>query len=157
MEINNLKNLGWDKFFENHFQAYAANGYAAGRVASEYKHFYCVFSESGKVLGEIAGRLRYEAFDRSDLPAVGDWVVIRPCPEAGKATIHAVLPRKSKFTRKIAGVSTEPQIVGSNIDTVFLITSLNEDFNPRRVERYLTVAWGQWCASDHHPEQIGSV
>jgi len=139
--MNNLETLGWDKFFESHFEPYAANGYAPGRVASEYKHFYCVYSESGKALGEIAGRLRHEALDRGDLPVVGDWVVIRPSPEGDKVTIHAVLPRKSKFTRKMAGVRTEPQIVASNIDTVFLITSLNEDFNPRRVERYLIVAW----------------
>ena len=141
MNTNDLKTLGWDKFFEAHFQPYAVDGYAAGRVASEYKHFYCVYSESGKVLGETAGRLRHEALDRGDLPVVGDWVVIRTSPGSNKVTIHAVLPRKSKFTRKMAGVRTESQIVGSNIDTVFLITSLNEDFNPRRVERYLIVAW----------------
>ena len=141
MNINNLKPLGWDEFFERHFQPYAANGYASGRVVSEYKHFYRVYSESGKVLGETAGRLRHEALDRGDLPVVGDWVVIRPSPESGKVTIHAVLPRKSKFTRKMAGVRTEPQIVAANIDTVFLIASLNEDFNLRRVERYLIVAW----------------
>jgi ribosome biogenesis GTPase / thiamine phosphate phosphatase len=123
------------------FQTYAGNGYAAGRVASEYKHHHCVYSESGKVFGKIAGKLRHEAIDRGDLPVVGDWVVIRTCAESDKVTIHAVLPRKSKFTRKIAGIRTEPQIVASNIDTVFLITSLNEDFNPRRVERYLVVAW----------------
>jgi ribosome biogenesis GTPase / thiamine phosphate phosphatase len=137
----NLKTLGWDEFFASHFQPYAANGYAAGRVASEYKHFYCVYSESKEVIGETAGRLRHEALDRGDLPVVGDWVVIRPCSEGGKVTIHAVLPRKSKFTRKVAGFRTEQQIVASNIDTVFLITSLNQDFNPRRVERYLIVAW----------------
>ena len=141
MNINDLKTLGWDEFFERHFQSYAANGYASGRVASEYKRFYSVYSESGKVLGETAGRLRHEALDRGDLPVVGDWVAIRHSPESGKVTIHAVLPRKSKFTRKMAGVRSEPQIVGANIDTVFLITSLNEDFNPRRVERYLIVAW----------------
>ena len=95
MNINDLKTLGWDKFFESHFEPYAANGYAAGRVASEYKHFYCVYSESGKVLGEIAGKLRHEAIDRGDLPVVGDWVVIRTSPESGKVTILAVLPRKS--------------------------------------------------------------
>ena len=141
MNIDDLKNLGWDEFFESHFQPYAANGYASGRVASEYKHFYRVYGESGKVLGEIVGRLRHEVLDRGDLPVVGDWVVIRTSPESGKVTIHAVLPRKTKFMRKMAGVRTEPQIVASNIDTVFLITSLNEDFNPRRVERYLIVAW----------------
>jgi ribosome biogenesis GTPase len=136
-----MNNLGWDEFFANHFQSYAADGYAAGRVALEYKHFYRIYSEWGEVLGEIAGRLRHEALDREDLPVVGDWVVIRRSPESDKVTIHAVLPRKSKFTRKVAGFRTEKQIIGSNIDTVFLVTSLNQDFNARRVERYLIVAW----------------
>jgi len=136
-----MNTLGWDEFFANHFQSYAADGYAAGRVALEYKHFYRIYSEWGELLGEIAGRLRHEALDREDLPVVGDWVVIRRSPESDKVTIHAVLPRKSKFTRKVAGFRTEKQIVGSNIDTVFLVTSLNQDFNPRRVERYLIVAW----------------
>ena len=141
MNINNLTTFGWDEFFESHFQPYAANGFASGRVALEHKHFYRIYSEWGEVLGEVAGKLRHEALDRGDLPVVGDWVVIRPCPESGKVTIHGVLPRKSKFTRKVAGFRTEKQIVGSNIDTVFLVTSLNQDFNLRRVERYLIVAW----------------
>jgi ribosome biogenesis GTPase len=141
MNINNLTTFGWNEFFESHFQAYAENGYACGRVALKYKHSYRVYSEWGEVLGETAGRLRHEALDQGDLPVVGDWVVIRPCPENGKVTIHAVLPRKSKFARKVSGSRTEKQIVASNIDTVFLVTSLNQDFNPRRVERYLIVAW----------------
>ncbi|HEU5239970.1 MAG TPA: ribosome small subunit-dependent GTPase A [Pyrinomonadaceae bacterium] len=137
----NLTTLGWNEFFESAFHTYAAKGYACGRVALEHKHFYRVYSECGEVRGEIAGRLRHEALEQGDLPVVGDWVVIRPCPERDKVTIHAVLPRKSKFTRKVAGFRTEKQIVASNIDTVFLVTSLNQDFNPRRVERYLIVAW----------------
>ena len=138
--MNSLRTFGWNEFFENHFQTYAANGYAAGRVALEYKHFYRIYTEWGEVLGEIAGKLRHEALDRGDLPVVGDWVVISPCSERDKVTIHAVLPRKSKFTRKVAGLRTEEQPVASNIDTVFLVTSLNQDFNVRRVERYLIVA-----------------
>ena len=141
MNSNDLTTFGWDEFFAGAFQPYAANGYGCGRVALEHKHFYRVYSEWGEVRGEIAGKLRHEALDREDLPAVGDWVVIRPCPEGGKVTIHAVLPRKSRFTRKVAGSRTEKQIVAVNIDTVFLVTSLNQNFNPRRVERYLIVAW----------------
>ena len=124
MNINDLTTFGWGEFFESPFQPYAANGYAAGRVALEHKHFYRLYCESGEVLGEIAGRLRHEALDRGDLPVVGDWVVIQPCPEGGKVTIHAVLPRKSNFTRKAAGGPTEKQIVASNIDTVFLCERL---------------------------------
>src|SRR5262249_8216522 len=58
-----------------------------------------------------------------------------------KGVIHAVLPRRSKFMRKTKGAKTEEQIVGANIDTLFLVTSLNQDFNPRRIERYLAIAW----------------
>jgi ribosome biogenesis GTPase len=75
------------------------------------------------------------------LPAVGDWVVIRSRPGGDKAIIQAVLPRRTSFKRKIAGSRTEEQIVGANIDTVFLLTSLNQDFSVRRIERYLVVAW----------------
>src|SRR5262245_5120144 len=123
MNIDNLTTFGWSEFFESNFQPYAANGYSCGRVALEYNHFYRIHSQWGEVLGEIAGRLRHEALDRGDLPVVGDWVVIRPPSEGGKVTIHAVLPRKSKFTRKVAGLRTEKQIVATNIDTVFLVTS----------------------------------
>jgi ribosome biogenesis GTPase len=136
-----LSAFGWNEFFAHHFQPYAANNYAAGRVALEHKHFYRLYTERGEVLAEIAGKIRHEAVNRADLPAVGDWVVIRPRPQSDKVTIHAVLPRRSKFTRKVAGSRTEEQIVGTNIDTVFLITSLNQDFNLRRIERYLIVAW----------------
>jgi len=85
--------------------------------------------------------LRHEAESRADLPAVGDWVALRPIESGNKAVIHAVLPRRSKFMRKTKGSRTEEQVIGANIDTLFLVTSLNQDFNPRRIERYLAVAW----------------
>lgn len=135
-----LSNLGWDEFFETHFQPYRASGLAVARVVLEYNRLYRVLSARGELLAEVAGRLRHEAASRSDLPAVGDWVVIEPRQTEAKATIQSVLPRKSKFMRKAAGTRTEGQIVGANIDTVFLVTSLNQDFNLRRLERYLIVA-----------------
>ncbi|HWT02820.1 MAG TPA: ribosome small subunit-dependent GTPase A [Pyrinomonadaceae bacterium] len=140
-QAHHLAALGWSEFFEESFRPYAASGYEAARVALEHRHLYGVYTERGELLAETAGKLRHEAASRDALPAVGDWVVIRARPEGGRATIHAVLPRRSKFTRKAAGERTEEQIVGTNIDTVFLITSLNQDFNLRRIERYLIVAW----------------
>src|SRR5262249_21780513 len=94
-----------------------------------------------EVLAEIAGRLRHEAESRAGLPAVGDWVALRMVESENKAVIYHVLPRRSKFMRKTKGSKTEEQIVGTNIDTLFLVTSLNQDFNPRRIERYLAIAW----------------
>lgn len=141
MNVTDLTALGWDDFFGTNFKLYERDGYVPGRVFLEHKTFFRVYTPYGEMLAEIAGKLRHEAVDRTDLPAVGDWVVISPRPEGDRAMIHAVLPRKTSFTRKIAGSRTEEQIVGTNIDTVFLLTSLNQDFNLRRIERYLVVAW----------------
>ena len=141
MSVTDLTTFGWDEFFQANFETYARDGYTAGRVALEHKNLFRVYTRFGDVLAEISGRLRHEAVNRSDLPAVGDWVVLRSRPEGERLIIHAVLPRRSNFTRKIAGARTEEQIVGANIDTVFLITSLNQDFSLRRIERYLMVAW----------------
>ena len=75
------------------------------------------------------------------LSAVGDWVAVRPTPGEATATIEAILPRRSKFSRKVAGELTEEQIVAANIDTVFLVMGLDGDYNPRRLERYLLLAY----------------
>jgi ribosome biogenesis GTPase / thiamine phosphate phosphatase len=138
--IHNLSSYGWNALFEAYFQPFIGNGYMPGRVALEYNHLYRVYTEQGELLADIAGRLRHEAASRADLPTVGDWVALEPRPDEARATIQAVLPRRSKFVRKAAGSRTEEQIVGANIDTVFLVTALNQDFNLRRIERYLLVA-----------------
>jgi len=136
-----LTTLGWSEFFEVNFKSYAEQDYTCGRVALEHKNLFRVYTQHGEVLAEISGKLRHEAMSRSDLPAVGDWVVIRARPEGGRVMIHAVLPRRTSFARKIAGSRTEEQIVGANVDTLFLLTSLNQDFSLRRIERYLIIAW----------------
>jgi ribosome biogenesis GTPase len=94
----------------------------------------------GELLARVSGRLRHQALTRSDYPAVGDWVAIEPAATSGDARILAVLPRRSKFSRRAAGDPTEEQIVAANIDSVFLVAGLDGDFNPRRIERYLLVA-----------------
>lgn len=136
-----LNTLGWKPLFDNDFQEYAEAGYQAGRVALEHTHLYRVYSEQGEVLAEVSGKMRYEANGRADFPAVGDWVVLRERLGEDRATIHAILPRFSKFSRKVAGLTSEEQIVAANVDTVFLVMALNNDFNVRRLERYLVMAW----------------
>jgi len=88
----------------------------------------------------LAGKLRYTATERAALPAVGDWVAAAPRPE-GEATIHGLLPRRSCFTRTAAGRQGGAQVVAANIDVVFVVTSCNADFSPRRLERYLAVSY----------------
>ncbi|MCI0338674.1 MAG: ribosome small subunit-dependent GTPase A [Acidobacteria bacterium] len=141
-EINyqQLRQWGWNDFFTAHYEMYFEGGYAAGRVTLEYSNFYRVQTANGEILAEITGRLKHEAESRADLPVVGDWVALRLLSQEKKAVIHAILPRRSKFARKTKGAKTEEQVVGANIDTVFLVTSLNLDFNPRRLERYLAIA-----------------
>lgn len=115
--------------------------YTVGRVALEYKNTYILYTEFGELSAEVAGKMRHQASGRIDFPAVGDWVAISVRSDERKATIHEVLPRKSKFSRKIAGALTQEQIVATNIDTVFLVSGLDLDFNLRRIERYLILIW----------------
>ncbi|WGV58766.1 ribosome small subunit-dependent GTPase A [Brevibacillus brevis] len=136
-----LQSMGWNEYFANHFTPYAEQGFSVGRITLEHKRIYRLWSEHGELLGEVTGKLRYEATGREDFPAVGDWVVISARPEEKKASIHGLLPRKSKFSRKVAGDTVEEQIVAANVDTVFLVNSLNNDLNLRRIERYLILAW----------------
>lgn len=135
-----LVDLGWSPFFAEPFAPYAERGLLPGRVAVEHKIAYGVYLESGEALASLAGKLRHHARERADLPAVGDWVAVRRHPEADAATIQAVLPRRSKFSRKVAGEATVEQIVATNVDTVFLVVALGHDWNPRRLERYLLLA-----------------
>lgn len=133
--------LGWNEYLNNAFIKYEQQGFTVGRVMLEHKRLYRVETEQGECLAEVSGKYRFEAATREDYPAVGDWVVLSERQEEGKATIHALLPRFSKFSRKAAGLTTEEQIVATNVDTIFLVQSLNYDFNPRRLERYLVMAW----------------
>ena len=136
-----LEDYGWSDFFAAEFEPYAAEGFEAGRVFLQHSRILMLYTAAGETEAETTGRLRYLARGAEDLPAVGDWVVIRRTGEERKAKIHEVLPRRSKFSRKAAGRETEEQIVAANVDTVFLVTGLDNDYNPRRVERYLIMAW----------------
>ncbi len=138
--MSRLDQYGWNDRFAAAFAEHAAAGRVPARVVLEHTHIYRVATEQGEILARVSGRLRHNARERPDFPAVGDWVVVEPV-EDSDARIHAVLPRVSRFSRRAAGDATEEQVVAANIDTVFLIGGLDGDFNPRRIERYLVVAW----------------
>jgi ribosome biogenesis GTPase / thiamine phosphate phosphatase len=133
-----LRELGWDDEWGRVFAPYAADGLVPARVAIEFNYIYRLFAESGDLQAQHAGRLRHQS---QGLSAVGDWVAARPTTGEATATIEAILPRRSKFSRKVAGELTEEQIVASNIDTVFLVMGLDGDYSPRRLERYLILAY----------------
>lgn len=134
-----LEQLGWNSFFEENFREYAAEGYGAGRVYLENRRSFWLYTENGEIKADVSGRMIYHADSRADFPAVGDWVVYRFGTDKTKATIHAILPRKSKFSRKVPGSAIAEQIVAANIDTVMLVAGLDNDFNLRRIERYLVM------------------
>ena len=133
-----LTDLGWDDEWARVFAPYAADGLIPARVVIEFNYIYRLFAERGELQAQHAGRLRHQS---QGLSAVGDWVAARPTTGEATATIEAILPRRSKFSRKVAGELTEEQIVASNIDTVFLIMGLDGDYSPRRLERYLILAY----------------
>ena len=135
-----LEELGWNERFAAAFAPLAADGRVPGRIVLEHTHIYRVATADDEVLARVSGRLRHQAESRPDYPAVGDWVVTEPVAH-GDARIHSILPRFSRFSRRAAGDVTEEQIVAANIDVVFLVGGLDGDFNPRRLERYLVVAW----------------
>jgi ribosome biogenesis GTPase len=138
-----LEALGWNARWAGCFAPFRAEGYDAGRISLEQKQLYAVWTaRHGEIPALLTGKYFYEADTRGDLPVVGDWAVIRIHEESTpKATIHWLLPRQSKFSRQAAGTRGGEQPLAANIDTVLLVTGLDGNFNLRRIERYLTVAW----------------
>jgi ribosome biogenesis GTPase len=132
-----LDSLGWNARLEIDFLPHRDRGLAAARVAREDRDRYVVLDGSGARAAVLAGRLRHDADAQ---PAVGDWVAVRIEGDS-PAVIVDVLPRASAFVRKVAGETTRSQVVAANVDTVFLVSGLDGDFNPRRIERYLAAAW----------------
>jgi ribosome biogenesis GTPase len=138
--VDTLVALGWGEPFAGSFHAHAAVGRVPGRVLAEDRELYLVASAAGEVRAAVSGRFRFEAGnDTAAFPAVGDWVALDLRSDA--ATIHALLPRRSAFARLGAGKETRRQVVGANVDVVLVMTSLNHDFNERRLERYVAAAW----------------
>ena len=131
-----LQDLGWSAFFADAFARHEANGLIPARVAARH-HGPCeLLTEHGRLGGVPAGKL-----DDDDLPAVGDWVAVRPLDGERKAVIEAVLPRRTAFTRKEAWRRAVEQVVAANVDAVLLVTAFGADLSPRRIERYLTATW----------------
>ncbi len=140
MNKTDLKAFGFTDRFEREAQLYKE--LYPGRVLSQHRDIYRVIGEYGEMTASVSGRFRYESAVVSAFPAVGDFVMVdRKSDESGSAVIHHVLSRKSIFIRKAAGTANNEQVVASNIDTVFICMSLNNDFNLRRLERYLAVCW----------------
>jgi ribosome biogenesis GTPase len=130
-----LRSLGFSSYFEKQFNKLQDGSITPARIAIEHKNRYIIYTADGESPAELSGKLRHDALI---LPAVGDWVAVRG--DQDHAIIHHVLQRRTKFSRIAPGTSSEEQIVAANIDTVFIVVGLDQNFNLRRTERFLVVA-----------------
>lgn len=133
-----LENLGYNTDLEIYREEQNLDSFGVGRVISEHKERYIVKTASGEYEAEIIGNLRFSAKNRSDFPAVGDWVAVSEYDE-NKVIIHSVFPRKSIIERQAVGKSGEKQIIAANIDYGIIVQAVDRDFNINRIERYLTI------------------
>ena len=136
-----LPRLGWGPALADAFQPHADAGLRPGRVAIQHRGAYVLFGEDGEVWAGVPGRLLHAAAAGGEMPAVGDWVAYDLPAGAERATIAAILPRRSAFTRKQAGLEAVEQVVAANVDVLLLVVALSGEVNARSLERYLTLAW----------------
>lgn len=137
---NSLAILGWNDALAAAFEQHAKTGLVPGRVRLEHNHVYRVLGAGREWLAEASGRIKYQASGRNELPAVGDWVALRPGEGDGPAVIRAILPRRTWFSRRAAGRRTDEQVVAANIDTVLVVFGLDRPVKRNAIDRYLVVA-----------------
>ena len=135
-----LEELGWDAGWQSALEHLQEDNLIAARVAAQHRGAYVVWTAEGELRARAAGRLLYEHEVGEPIPGVGDWVGVR------ETTITAILPRRSAFIRKRAGLESEEQVLAANVDTAFLLAGLDDDFSLRRLERYITTAWDSGAA-----------
>ncbi len=136
-----LKRLGWNSYFDALWQAREGLAWLPARVVSQQRGLWRVAGDFAECWAEASGTLRAGAEAGGDWPAVGDWVAAEILSGGGRPLIHKVLPRRSKFVRKVAGRRMEEQVIAANVDTAFAVMALDGDFNVRRLERYLAQCW----------------
>lgn len=130
-----LASLGWDPAWEAVRATFALDDLIPARVATQHRGGYVLLAEAGEISAVVSGRFRHETRAPADFPVVGDWVLQRD------GVIHAVLPRRTAFSRKANLGVIEEQVAAANVDVVFVVASLDTEPNERRIERYLTVAY----------------
>jgi ribosome biogenesis GTPase len=138
--------MGWSAHWANALAGLELSEGEPARVIQEHREAYILSTEKGEFPAEVSGRFRHQSLSRRDFPAVGDWVIMTQHDAASPCIIQTVLPRRSAFLRRAAGVKSEEQVVAANVDTALLVSGLDQDFNPRRIERYLTLSYESGAA-----------
>jgi ribosome biogenesis GTPase len=136
-----LTKLGWNTDLNQQFALHRAKCLVPARVAVEDKHFYRVWTADGELLAQVTGKCIHEARQcNSKFPKVGDWVAVKLVPNEEKAMIHAILPRCTQLSRKMTGRTVTEQILATNIDTAFMVTAADTNFDATRLEQMLVMA-----------------
>ena len=135
-----IEQYGWSDALRLEFEPHATKGYLPGRIVVQQREANLVLTDVGNLSARLSGRLRHEAREAGH-PAAGDWVALSANAGETTAIIHAVLPRRTAFVRRAADSVQTLQVIAANIDVVFVVTSMNADLNPRRLERFLAAAW----------------
>lgn len=142
MNLETLVTIGWNSKRETAFKQLGLEDVCPGRIVADHGQKYRIITERGEGWAEMSGRLLHELEEHSAHPAVGDWVALRLLTsDSQDGVIHGVLPRSSQISRRAAGSIPVEQIVAANVDLLFIVVALNLDFNLRRLERYLIMAW----------------
>lgn len=137
--------LGWNDYWEKQWITAGKQNVIPARIVGDFGHKYQVVTmdttNATKPWAEMSGKLQHELQSRSAYPAIGDWVAVQQLEGEERVIIHGILDRKTCISRQAAGFVTHEQIIAANVDTLFLVCALNDDFNVRRIERYLIMAW----------------
>jgi len=136
-----IQDFGWDLYFEELWIGCRSEDCVPARVVSQQRGLWRVAGEFGECWAEASGRLRTESEAGADWPAVGDWVAAEVHAGRTNALIQHVLPRRSRFARKVAGKQVAEQVIVANIDVALIVAALDGDFNVRRIERYMAQCW----------------
>ena len=131
--------LGWSEARAQAFALQLARDLAPARVVAQHRSHYIVSDGELDRRAVLRGTLRAELDAPLDVPVVGDWVAIRRT--SSSTIIEVLLPRSSAFVRQRAGMAIAAQVVAANIDLALIATAVVGDLNPRRLERYVTIAW----------------
>jgi ribosome biogenesis GTPase len=137
--MDKLESIGYSDWFRSKVDIEKAGAHELARVVSVHKESYVVSNGQAEAFAELSGHLLYTADSSMDIPTTGDWVYADFYDEDTHAIIHGIVPRKTLLKRKTAGKLVEFQLIGANIDVAFIVQSANENFNLRRLERYLVM------------------
>jgi ribosome biogenesis GTPase len=138
--MSSIADLGWDEFFESQISEEERSTTKIGRIVEDHRGLWRVDGEFDG-LAEAGGRLRHEASTTGVMPAVGDWATLSHEGSANRAVIRRILTRRTTLSRAASGTTIREQVIAANVDTIFVVTSFNQDLSANRLERYLAVVW----------------